>query len=339
MSERVCLTPRLQGVGGMVSFQAKLTEGLRRRGVQATYDLTDRPYAAVLVIGGTRRVDDLWRARRRGARIVQRLNGMNWLHRLRPVGWRTIWRAESGNWLLQLIRTQLADGIIYQSRFSQQWWERVYGPVQTPATMIHNAVDLQQYTPNGAHQRPTDVFRLLLVEGSFVGGYEIGLEHAVGLAERLQTRHALNVELQIAGRVSARVQAEWQNQTRVPLHWAGLLTRKEIPALDRSAHALYAGDINAACPNSVIEALACGLPVVAFDTGALPELVDQQSGWIAAYGGDPWRLDPPDLDGLADGAAQVLVNNTNYRDGARRRAEAHFDLEAMTERYLEVLLK
>ena len=45
-------------------------------------------------------------------------------------------------------------------------------------------------------------------------------------------------------------------------------------------------------PNSVIEALACGLPVVSFDTGALPELVTPGAGRVVAYGGDPWRLDP-----------------------------------------------
>jgi hypothetical protein len=48
--KRVCLLPRLAGVGGMVSFQHKLAAGLAARGVEVCYDLRDTPYAAVLVI-------------------------------------------------------------------------------------------------------------------------------------------------------------------------------------------------------------------------------------------------------------------------------------------------
>jgi glycosyltransferase involved in cell wall biosynthesis len=101
---------------------------------------------------------------------------------------------------------------------------------------------------------------------------------------------------------------------------------------------LYSADINAACPNSVIEALGCGLPVVAFDTGALPELVNGDAGRITPYGGNPWRLDPPDIDGLARGASEVLENLERFQRGARRRAEQAFSLENMVEGYLQALL-
>ena len=100
----------------------------------------------------------------------------------------------------------------------------------------------------------------------------------------------------------------WQAQALVPVHWAGLRPLESIPAIDRSAHLLYSSDMNPACPNSVIEALACGLPVAAFATGALPELVPPAAGCVAPYGGDPWRLDPPDIDGLASAALRVLAD-------------------------------
>ena len=130
----------------------------------------------------------------------------------------------------------------------------------------------------------------------------------------------------------------WEAQSRVPLHWAGLQPQESIPAIDRSAHLLYSADINAACPNSVIEALACGLPVAAFDTGALPELVPPQAGCVVPYGGDPWRLDPPDIDGLADSALQVLAQLPDYRRAARQHAEVNLGLERMLDGYLPVLL-
>ncbi len=111
----------------MVSFRDKLIHGLEQRGIGVSFDLKDMPYSAVLVIGGTRNLSDLWRAKRRGARVVQRLDGMNWIHRKRRTGWRHYARAEYGNIILSLIRSRLADMIVYQSEFSHKWWERVYG--------------------------------------------------------------------------------------------------------------------------------------------------------------------------------------------------------------------
>lgn len=343
---RVCLVPRLSGVGGMVSFQARLAAGLAQRGIQVCYDLDDRPYAAVLVIGGTRHLAGLWRARREGLAVVQRLDGMNWVHRLKRTGLRHTLRAEYGNWLLALTRSRLATGIIYQSRFSKDWWERVYGPTPVPSRVVYNGVDLELFNPEGAHERPADCARLLLVEGSLMGGYETGLEVAVGFAEALDRRirqdlpaAALNgVELMVVGRVAEDLRQRWAQRSQVPLRWVGLVPGERIPYIDRSAHLLYSADVNAACPNSVIEALACGLPVIAFATGALAELVPETAGRVVPYGGDPWKLEPPDLLTLADAAAELLRGGERYRRAARSRAEAAFGLNEMVDQYVDALL-
>ena len=99
-TKRICLIPRVHGVGGMVSFRAKFMAGLEARGIDVCDDLGDTPYDAVLVIGGTRHLLGLWRAKKQGVPIVQRLNGMNWLHRQLPTGWRHYLRSEYGNWIL-----------------------------------------------------------------------------------------------------------------------------------------------------------------------------------------------------------------------------------------------
>jgi glycosyltransferase involved in cell wall biosynthesis len=322
----------------MASFQSKLAQGLFARGIDVAYRLIDTPYTAVLVIGGIRDLLGLWRARRQGIPIVQRLNGMNWLHRLRKTGARHYLRAEYGNAILTLIRSQIADQIVYQSEFARRWWEREHSPTQVPARVIYNGVDLKRYSPAGPHGRPEGHWRVLLVEGRLAGGYEIGLETAVGMVERLQSTCARPVELVIAGAVENSLRQHWKRQTRAELHFLGQISPERIPEVDRSAHLLYSADINAACPNAVVEALACGLPVIAFDTGALPELVSENAGRIVPYGSDPWKLDTPDLEALTVAASQILQEQDSYRPAARARAEAALGLDAMVEAYLEVLL-
>ncbi len=337
MSKHLCLTPRVHGVGGMVSFLHKLTAGLDARGIQTTHEIRNTDYQALLVIGGTRDLTGLWQARRRGIPIIQRLNGMNWLHRKRKTGLRHRLRAEYGNWLLNTIRTRLATHIVYQSEFSKNWWERVYAKTPVPHTVIYNGVDLTQYTPDGPHARPTDRYRLLLVEGSLQGGYEMGLETAVQLTQWLLTRYALPMELMIVGKVSPELKAAWDAKAGFPIHWAGLVPREKVAEIDRSAHLLYSADINAACPNSVIEALACGLPVAAFDTGALPELVPPHAGRVVPYGGDPWQLDAPDVGALVQGAVAMIEAGEVLRRSARAHAEEAFGLEKMVEKYVGCL--
>ncbi|MCB9135052.1 MAG: glycosyltransferase family 4 protein [Anaerolineales bacterium] len=336
MIKRICLTPRVHGVGGMVSFLHKLTAGLEARGIQTTGEIRNTEFDALLVIGGTRDLVGIWQAKRRGIPIIQRLDGMNWLHRKLKTGLKHWFRAEYGNWLLNLIRTRLATGIVYQSEFSKTWWERVYGPTPVPSTIIHNGVDLTQYTPDGPHTRPPDCYRVLLVEGSLQGGYEMGLETAVQLTQLLIRHDKLAIELMVVGKISPTLAAAWDAKAGFPITWGGLVPREKIPELDRSAHLLYSADLNAACPNSVIEALACGLPVLAFDTGALLELVPSRAGRVVPYGGDPWQLKPPDVSALADGAREILGTGNAMRKVARTHAEAAFGLDTMVQKYLAV---
>jgi glycosyltransferase involved in cell wall biosynthesis len=321
----------------MVSFRARFTQGLNARRIGVTYDLTDRPYDAILVIGGTRNLAGIWRARRHGVPVVQRLDGMNWIHRVKRTGWRHYIRAEYGNIILSLIRSRLADKIVYQSEFSHHWWERVYGKSPVPCDVVHNGVDLERFTPKGTGEPPDDHERILLVEGTIGGGYESGLQIAVNMGERLKTRYKREIEIVIAGRVSFAIQQEWIGKSKVALNFTGQVPMEVIPEIDRSAHVLFAADLNPACPNSVIEALACGLPVASYDTGALPEIVTEGAGQLVSYGGDPWKLDPPDIDGLAKAVITILEDQVSYRMAARRRAVDAFGLDRMVEGYLKAL--
>jgi glycosyltransferase involved in cell wall biosynthesis len=333
----VCILPRLEGLGGPASFRARLVQGLQARGVRVVSNPADSAVTSMLVIGGTSRLNDLWQARRRGVRIVQRLNGMNWIHRRRFTGVRHFLRSEWNNFILSTIRRSYADRIVYQSNFARSWWQTVYGGVRPSGSVIYNGVDLQVYHPQGSGQPPEDRYRVLLVEGRLGGGNEMGLENAVQLVRQLHSTMPLPVELMVIGDVPPRLREVYQRQDSGWIRWEGVVKREQVADFDRSAHVLFSADLNAACPNSVIEALACGLPVVAYATGSLPELITGDAGQVVPWGSNFWKLEPPDIPLLAQAAREVLLNQQRYRPAARARAEESLSLDTMVEHYESVL--
>jgi len=331
----ICIVPRVDGLAGVASFRLKFENGLRSRGVDVTHDLS-QPADAILVLAGTRHLLPLRKARVVGTRIVQRLDGLNWVQRVRWAGLRYTLRAIYGNANLSFIRARFAEHVIYQSQFIKGWWEDWYRAARVPSSVILNGVDLSGYTPNGLHERPSSHYRILVVEGSLAGGLDSGMYHAVDLASVLSQKY--KIELLVVGRVDRRTQNKFNQQTAFRIKFMNTVPREHIPWLMRSAHLLFSAEVNPPCPNSVIEALACGLPVIGFDTGSLSEIIHGDAGRLVPYGGDPWKLENPDIPGLANAAVELLEEQARFRNSARDRAEAVFGLDKMVDEYLKILL-
>jgi len=338
---RICIIPVVRS-GGMASFRAKFESGLGVRGIEVTHNLEEES-DAILVIGGTRHLLPLWRAKQRGIPIVQRLDGINWVQRVRWSGLRYTLRAEYGNILLSFIRNRITDRVIYQSEFIRCWWEDWYGMAHVLEHVILNGVDLDTYAPEGrdipsGHFAipPHPPYRLLVVEGSLAGGLDMGLQAAVRLAEILSERFP--VKLTIAGAIDGSTHAQLEKEAKFTIEFLGVIQREQIPELMRSSHLLFSAEINPPCPNSVIEALGCGLPVVGFDTGSLRELLGENSGRLVPYGGNQWKLEQPDVPALAQAAVDVLQAQEHFRKSARAQAEKFLSLDKMVDAYLEFLL-
>jgi glycosyltransferase involved in cell wall biosynthesis len=107
---------------------------------------------------------------------------------------------------------------------------------------------------------------------------------------------------------------------------------------DRFLSTVYnAADLFAICslqdnlPNTVLEAIACGIPVVGHAVGGIPDMVrNGLNGFIVPVG---------DADALADAICYVL-NNENLRvqmgASARRIATEEYALHLQVRRYLEL---
>ncbi len=80
----------------------------------------------------------------------------------------------------------------------------------------------------------------------------------------------------------------------------GEVGHAEIPEWMACAHALCLPSLREGTPNVVLEATACGLPVVASRVGPIPSLVDETRGALAA---------PGDADDLADALTRVMTRS------------------------------
>ena len=334
----ICILPKLQGIGGPSSFQAKLKKGLEKLGIPVNHNPHDPSTAAILVIGSTWHFEDLFYAKRNGIRIVQRLDGMNWLHKKKFTGLKHYLRSERMNLQLSFTRRRLADVVVYQSNFTRDWWNTVYGSLMTPHTVIYNGIDLKEFSPSNSKKMNLKIIRLLVVEGSFKGGHERDLLNAVDLANALSARTHKQVDLMIAGNVPSSMRIKVSTDPKVNINWLGMIPHNEISTLDRSAHIIFPAEINAACPNSLIEALGCGLPVVSYATGSLPELIGEDGGTVVPYGTNYWNLEAPKTKPLAKAAENILNNLPAFKESARSRAEKYFSVDMMVEKYRQVLL-
>jgi len=116
----------------------------------------------------------------------------------------------------------------------------------------------------------------------------------------------------------------------VPTRYVGrLFDDVSLSVLYSAADVFVAPSRQENLPTTVMEAMACGTPTVAFNSSGFPDLVDhEQSGFLAA------AYDPADF---ARGIAWVLADPLRSRSlgsAARKRVEERFRIEDVARRYL-----
>ena len=191
------------------------------------------------------------------------------------------------------------------------------------ARVIHNGVDLERYAPvpTGDSTTPVVGWAGRIVEGK-------GLATLVAAVGRVQVRLAIAGDGPQRSAVEARAREANVEELVSFEGWVD-----DMPAFwNRCALAAVPTDgLVESFGMTAVEAMACGLPVVASRAGALPELVDDGvTGRLVA---------PGDEASLAGALAELLEDPARLQaagQASRRRCESHFDLRATAARYLEL---
>ena len=221
-----------------------------------------------------------------------------------------------------------ADHVVYQSRFSKDSSNAFLGEPRGSWEILHNAVDTDRFAPAS---RPPGGGPVLLLGGDQTQAYRLEL------ALRTFT-HVLASEpearLLVAGRLVSPVDPlldELGVRDRVDL--VGRYAQRDAPQLIRRAHLLLHTKVKDPCPSAVIEAMACGLPVVYPASGGTVELVGDEAG-IGVPHPEGWERDePPSPEALAEAVSRVLSDREAFAAGARRRAVERFALGPWLDRH------
>jgi glycosyltransferase involved in cell wall biosynthesis len=121
--------------------------------------------------------------------------------------------------------------------------------------------------------------------------------------------------------------------------FTGPYTQAEAPDIYGRADVLLHAKYNDPSPGLVLEALACGLPVVYSASGGVPELVGKDAG-IGVPAELSWDRElPPDAIEMASAVLQVARERGRYAEAARERAVRLFDIRPWIERHREIFAR
>ena len=239
--------------------------------------------------------------------------------------------------MAELLR--LADHVLYQSEFCRIAADEFLNVRPRSSEVLYNPVDTTAFSP--ASSRPKTL--TLLLAGYQAKSYRV--RTALETLSRVATRIP-DVRLIITGRfgwartdAEARAMAhEWARALRVgdKVEMTGPYLQADAPAIYRRGSLLLHTKYNDPCPTIVLEAMACGVPVVYSASGGVPELVGEEGG-IGVPAPLDWSHDhPPDPAELAGAVLATRGRLVELRETARQRAVERFDAAAWIARHLEV---
>jgi glycosyltransferase involved in cell wall biosynthesis len=195
--------------------------------------------------------------------------------------------------------------------------------------LIYNGIDpnifekTDKFTAREKLSLPKDKKIILFSADGATSNPFKGGGYVVNLYEKLKNREDI-LFLNVGNNNEKQNQINWKNYRYVT-------DENEMALLYSSADVYLFPTLADNCPLTLIESMSCGLPVVTFDVGGVPEIVEhEKTGYIAKY---------KDPDDLLKGVL-MLLDDENMREefgkSGEKRAREMFDAKIMAERYYEL---
>lgn len=123
------------------------------------------------------------------------------------------------------------------------------------------------------------------------------------------------------------------------IEYIGILSEEKIAQELQSSDIFLYTQLNPPCPNSIIEALSCGLPVVGFNGGAMNELLDFQKELLSNAGDKIFQeYSDYDVDDFTERITFCINNYDDFKSRSLRNCKKYDILDTM-EKYIKIFNK
>ena len=214
-------------------------------------------------------------------------------------------------------------------------------------TNIPNAIDTHIFCKrdkNSAReelQLPLDK-KLILFASHKVTDERKGMGYLINAVQQLEKTYT-EVREQLALAVLGGQSDEIQAQIGLPVFPLGYTTDvKTLVNAYNAADLFILPSLSDNLPNTIMEAMACGVPCVGFEVGGIPEMIEhKKNGYVAAYKnaedlakGIFWTLYESDSEMLSDNAVKKVTKDYSQQSVAAKYTEVY--QQAMTFKHYQL---
>lgn len=186
--------------------------------------------------------------------------------------------------------------------------------------VIPNYVDINRFCPLNEVERDIDLI--------FVG--RLSTQKNIGAF--LEAIQSLNIRTLVIGNGElSEIVQKYVTKMHGLLMWHRKVPNEELPTYLNRAHLFILPSLYEGHPKALIEAMACGLPVIGADSPGIREVIQHgKTGWLCGT----------DIDSIRQTIQELLTRSqlrTKLGENARIFAVEHFALERVAKMELELL--
>ena len=253
-----------------------------------------------------------------------------------------------GNWKKKnkemSLAYHLSDYVFWQSEFCKETANNFLGKREGPGEVLYNAVDTNHFSPKKSIKNfKKDPF-IFLISGKINQSLEYRVLYAIkGLHYAI--KKGLKAKIILAGKIEKIVLDNSYNLAeklgiKNNFEYIGVYTQKNAPAIYQLADSYIMLKYLDSCPNTVIEAMSCGLPILYSKSGGLAELLDDSCG-VGLFVRKDWNKEfiVPLVSKIGEAMIKISRNHKNMGLNSRKLAKKKYNLEYWIQRHNNIFKK